>query len=105
MTARRLYPTGENIIAKNIVLAARKRLKQPGESDIDAMLRISLTAAAGAFLFMFLRMLIGVAEEFDSFVWPLQTLWWFGFGAFFSLAWAALVAAVFIWIRTERQGK
>ena len=78
-----------------------KRFKQPGESDIDAMLRVSLIAAAGAFMLIFFRLLLSLSSNFNELFWLIQALWWFGFGSFFALAWAAFTVAAGIWFRGE----
>ncbi len=78
-----------------------KRLKHPDESGIDAMLRLSLTFAAGAFMLIYLRMVLSISIQSKELFWPILSLWWFGFGGFFALAWTAFIVAVVLRIKGE----
>jgi hypothetical protein len=78
------------------------RLKQPGESDVDTMLRLSLTAALFEATFLSMRAMFSLAMDFNEHFLLFRALWWSAFGASFALSWAAFAIAVFMKIREKR---
>lgn len=79
-----------------------RHLKAPGESDVDTMLRLSVTSAGAGFAYLFLRALIKFTIGIQSSFWLFDAIWWLGFGASFFLAWSAFAVAVYISIREKR---
>ena len=79
-----------------------KRLKIPGESDVDTMLRLSVIAAGAGFLYLFLRALIKFSIGIQNLFWLFDAIWWLAFGVSFFLAWGAFAVAVYILIKEKR---